>query len=187
MKTGKLIVFEGADEVGKTTLAAMLAESLLSRSLACEVVGFPGNEVGTLGFHVNEFHHDSARFQVKGINPTSLQMLHVAAHIDAIDRRIIPALRKSRIVILDRFWWSSWVYGTVNGANKESLEAVIRAESIHWMGIKPSRVFLITSQTPFEKQADLGKWKRISALYRKFASREQRKYPVTVIENKSTL
>jgi thymidylate kinase len=186
MKIGKLLVFEGADEVGKTTLASMLAEELVARGVACELVGFPGTRVGTLGRHVYELHHNPRQFHVERIDPTSLQLLHVAAHIDAIDHQIIPALRKNRTVILDRFWWSTWIYGIVGRANKNSLKSAIQTEAIHWTGIRPSRVFLVTCSAPFERQASITKWKQINALYKRFGPQQRRHYPVTVIQNEST-
>ena len=185
MTIGKLFVFEGADEVGKTTLASMLAEAFRANGRACELIGFPGNEVGTLGRHIYELHHKPKRFQVMRIDPTSLQMLHVAAHIDLIEHCILPALRSKRTVVLDRFWWSAWVYGTAGGAKPASLKIMVQAEMIHWKRIRPDRVFLITSRTPFEPQADHSKWKRISALYRKLASQEESNYPVTQVRNDS--
>lgn len=174
MKTGRLFVFEGADEVGKTTLASMLTASLDASGVACVSVGFPGNGVGSLGRHVHELHHDSKRFQVESINPVSLQLLHVAAHIDTIDRQILPALRRNRTVILDRFWWSTWIYGVASNANRESLKASIQAEAIHWRGIRPTVVFLVTRTAPLEVQDDIGRWKRVSALYKRFASKQRR-------------
>ncbi len=186
MKTGKLIVFEGADEVGKTTLAKMLGAQLRSHNVACEVIGFPGNNVGTLGRHIYELHHNPKRFRVRQINPVSLQLLHVAAHIDEIERRIIPALEANKTIILDRFWWSSRIYGTANGGNENSLKRAIQAEIVHWQSIRPSCVFVVTCPLPFEKQTNMQKWKRIKHLYKKFASREARKYPVFIIDNNTT-
>jgi thymidylate kinase len=185
MKMGSLIVFEGADEVGKTTLATMLGNALTSKGTRCRVVGFPGNEVGTLGHHIYELHHDSKRFRIDEINPVSLQVLHVAAHIDALDREIVPALRKGETVILDRSWWSTLVYGTAAHANKKSLDLAIQAELVHWHGILPTRVFLISRSIPFEAQVDMAKWRRVRFLYGKLALREKHKYPVTVVENES--
>ena len=187
MKNGKLFVFEGADEVGKTTLASMLAKALLSSGVNCRVVGFPGNEVGSLGRHIYELHHDPKCFKVNQINPASLQILHVAAHIDALDREILPALRMGQTVILDRSWWSTSVYGTATHANKRSIESAIQAELVHWRGILPTRLFLVTRSRPLEPQADMAKWRRVRILYGKLASREKRKYPVSVVQNESSL
>ena len=181
-----MIVFEGADEVGKTTLATMLAQALVAEGRSCTLVGFPGDQVGTLGRHVYELHHDSSRFGIRSINPTSLQILHVAAHVDAIENLILPALRKNRTVILDRFWWSTWVYGVAGRANKQSLEAAIEVEAIHWKGIRPTRLFLIERSMPLEPQRDLRRWQRVRTLYRQFASTQKRAHPITIVRNQST-
>src|SRR5439155_12811025 len=105
-----------------------LAGRLSANGFLCEWVSFPGREIGTLGKLVYEIHHDAAKAGVKAIDPTSLQLLHIAAHIDAIEARILPALKQGRHVVLDRFWWSTLVYGIVNGANKRSLKAMIEVE-----------------------------------------------------------
>jgi len=186
MKTGKLFVFEGADEVGKTTLATMLLGAFRSKGVACEMVGFPGNKAGTLGNHINRLHHAPELFQVQSIDPTSLQLLHVAAHIDAIDHQILPALRNDKTVILDRYWWSTLIYGNVGCANKRSIQAAVRVEELHWRRIKPARVFLVTSPAPFERHINIRRWKQIEAMYRKFAAGEKKKHPVTVVKNDST-
>src|SRR5262245_56005624 len=89
---GRLIVFEGPDSVGKSTLAREVAAVLGGRGTPCDLLAFPGREPGTLGHHVHQLHHDPRRFGVAGIPPASLQLLHVAAHVDAVANRILPAL-----------------------------------------------------------------------------------------------
>jgi thymidylate kinase len=101
--SGKLIVFEGPDGVGKSTMATGVAAMLTARGTPCELLAFPGREPGTLGLHVYQLHHEPQRFGVVSIPPTSLQLLHVAGHLDAINDRILPALRAGRWVVLDRF------------------------------------------------------------------------------------
>jgi dTMP kinase len=187
VKIGQLFVFEGADEVGKTTLATMLVKELSSVGRDSECVAFPGNQAGTLGHHINKFHHNSTRFGVKHVNPTSLQLLHVAAHIDSIEHTIVPALRRNRTVVLDRFWWSTWVYGCISQGNRVALKLALEAEAIHWGRIRPTRVFLITRAFPLKPQKDLGTWKRINAVYRRFATQQKQNYPVSVIRNDSTV
>jgi dTMP kinase len=61
-----------------------------------------------------------------------LQTLHVAAHLDAIERKILPALEAGTWVILDRYWWSTWVYGIEQGISSTYLEPVIKAEQARW-------------------------------------------------------
>src|SRR5713101_3899196 len=106
---GNLIIFEGPDGSGKTTLSSALAETLLAKGMDCEHLAFPGREDGSLGKQVYRVHHDPRSAGIEALTPTSLQVLHIAAHIDAIESRIFPALHAGKSIILDRFWWSTWV------------------------------------------------------------------------------
>jgi thymidylate kinase len=143
MIQGKLIVFEGPDSVGKTTLARTLVARFDGFRIPCDYVSFPGKGMGTLGRLVYDIHHDMMQFGINSINSTSLQLLHIAAHIDAIGRVIVPALKNGRIVVLDRYWWSTFVYGMVSQANRQSLEQMIALEKNHWGEIRPHVVFLL--------------------------------------------
>ena len=108
-KRGKLFVLEGPDGVGKSTLAHTLTEYLNAKGIPCDYFAFPGREAGTLGRHIYDFHHNPIQFGVKLVNPASVQVLHIAAHLDTIERNILPTLEKGRSIVLDRFWWSTWV------------------------------------------------------------------------------
>lgn len=134
-KLGKLFVFEGPDGTGKTTLATNLAERLKADEVDCDVMSFPGQEGGTLGRHIYQLHHDPARFEIASIRPASLQVLHIAAHIEAIEGSILPSLKSGRSVILDRFWWSAWVYGLVDGVDGRILNAMVNLELLSWKGV----------------------------------------------------
>ena len=140
---GRLIVFEGPDGVGKSTLSQALADRLKAMGLTCDHLSFPGMEQGTIGHLVYGVHHEPASFGLNAIADISLQALHIAAHLDEIERRILPALHKGRWVILDRFWWSTWVYGRAGSAQSSTLDALIQAERLHWRDIKPDALFLI--------------------------------------------
>ncbi len=181
--TGKLIVFEGANEVGKSTLAALLFTDLRRRGVRCEHYAFPGNVAGTFGRHIYELHHGFRRFGINRINSTSLQMLHVAAHIDAIEDTIRPAIESGCVVLLDRFWWSTWVYGRASGADPTSIESVINIERHHWRDIRPSVVYLVKRKVPVTPLYDSGEWNKVADLYDGLAQREKGSCPVEVIGN----
>jgi thymidylate kinase len=179
---GKLFVFEGPDGCGKTTLSRAFATYLESRGLVCDWFSFPGTDPGTLGKHVYGIHHNSRSLGLNTINPTSIQLLHIAAHVDSIEGRILPALKQGRHVILDRFWWSTLVYGTVAGASPSSLEAMVAVELLHWGSVIPSHVFLLRRETPHGENLTLDKM-ALEKEYAKLAIREAPKYPVTTIAN----
>ena len=138
---GKLFVFEGPDKVGKSTLAQWFATHLQNSGIRCTLLSFPGNEVGTLGRHVYELHHDPGRFGIDTLSEASLQLLHVAAHIDSIENRIKPLVCGGSTVVLDRFWWSTFVYGLVGGVPRSVLDSMIAIERSVWHPVRPDRLF----------------------------------------------
>lgn len=181
---GRLYVFEGADGCGKSTLADGFTRRLVADGVPAELISFPGRESGTLGWHVYQLHHDPAAFGIVSLAPVSLQLLHVAAHLDAIERRIRPALAAGRTVVLDRFWWSTWVYGRVSGAAVGTLEAMIALERAHWADDLPDAIFLIGRRAPLRVEPLL-LWRAHVTEYQALAERETQRGPVFPIANDS--
>lgn len=182
-RKGKLLVLEGPDGVGKSTLADLLTGWLRRTGVDCKYLSFPGRQPGTLGEHVWKIHHEPAQYSITDMTPASLQVLHIAAHIDAIDTHIRPALENGTWVILDRYWWSTWVYGLVSGVVSRSVEAMVTLESVHWGGIKPAAVFLIGRSQPLRHDISSNEWKRICEAYRTLVDREERKYAIYPVSN----
>lgn len=179
---GFLYVFEGADGVGKSELSKRFAESLLARGIRCERLGFPGNLPGTLGHHVYRLHHDPDQLEVRSITSAAKQLLHIAAHVDAIETRILPLLRDGITVILDRFWWSTLVYGLAAGAHRPVIESMIDVELATWQGVLPTAAFLIRRDAPLRPEPP-HLWPRWLTLYDELAATEAAKYPVHVVNN----
>lgn len=186
-KPGSLIVFEGPDAVGKSTLAKEFASVLAGRGTPCDLLAFPGREAGTLGLHVYQLHHDPERFGIANIPAASLQLLHVAAHLDAITNRILPALRSGRWVVLDRFWWSTWVYGRVAGACKETLDAMIAVEKAEWGDVTPVMAFLVRRGRPLRDGEPLDCWQNLVLAYRELAMTERARQSVCMLDNEGTV
>ena len=183
---GRLIVFEGADGCGKTTLATLFAKWLGDQGIPTELFAFPGAEMGTLGRHVYALHHSPEKFDIQRLTPASLQLLHVASHLDAIERRIRPALATGTTVVLDRFWWSTWVYGRVSGVASATLDAMIELERAHWADDQPNVVFLISRATPLRPEPT-EKWHRWVEEYETLSAREILQTPVLAISNEGKI
>src|SRR5205823_6626090 len=144
---------------------------------------FPGRQESTAGKLVHELHHDSKSLGVNSLTPTSLQLLHIAAHVDAIESTIIPALERGIAVVLDRFWWSTWVYGKISGVHENSLKSMIRAERIAWGKVRPTVIFLVSRNVIQPTQT----YSRLSDEYARLAEREQRRNRVCRISNNGSL
>jgi len=183
LKHDRLFVFEGPDGSGKTTLSLAFAEYLSDKGIACDHFAFPGHEAGTVGTLVHNLHHDSPSEGVESITPTSLQLMHVSAHVDAIESRILPALKNGRVVILDRFWWSTWVYGIVGGVRANALKAMIRAELITWGKVRPDTIFLINRKSVNQLDSS----EELSKGYMNLAAREVRRNRVVHIQNETSI
>ena len=141
-KVGSLFILEGPDNVGKTTLARILVERINKRR-KCEYVSFPGRERSTLGRLVYDIHHDKEKYGLTNVDPVSIQTMHLAAHIDCISNRIIPILKTGIHVVLDRYWWSTLIYGADSGCDPRVIEKLLDAEKLVWNNITPDIIFYI--------------------------------------------
>lgn len=145
---GQLFIFEGPDGMGKTTLSHRLVEWLTSVGQPTLYVSSPGRLDGTLGKLVYDIHHNPQHYGLRKVLPVANQLLHIAAHIDALHTSIIPALESGTNVVMDRFWWSTIAYGKVGGIDAESIRLMINLELHHWSTYRPTAIFLLTRSTP---------------------------------------
>ncbi|MDH4100651.1 MAG: hypothetical protein OEV28_08780 [Nitrospirota bacterium] len=181
---GRLIVFEGVDAAGKTTLSNELCVLLRHNYQSVRHCQFPGRQQGTLGELVYRLHHfHSSTFGVPKIAPCSLQLLHIAAHVDAIELEIKPALQDGEWVVLDRFWWSTYVYGLDDGVSESQLQLMIDIEKNAWGSIRPDIVFLVDSAIPLrDDEANSIAWQRKRQTYNRLAVSEENIQKCLVLE-----
>jgi thymidylate kinase len=142
-RKGAVFAFEGPDGVGKTTLISAVEGMLSGLAQPVLTVSFPGRTPGTLGAHVYDLHHRSLEHNVHTLTPDGLQILHLAAHVDAIQSVVRPHVEKGGIVLLDRYWWSTWVYGLLSGIQFDSLKKMVELERSYWLDLAPQVVFLV--------------------------------------------
>ncbi len=168
---GKLVVFEGPDAAGKSTIAQDVVKQL-SRDRDVSLDSYPGKRLGTLGELVYRIHHNSEDFGVCDITPLALQSLHISAHLDAIESSLRPKLLAGQLVVLDRFWWSTWVYGLEAKADEAALDALIHAEITSWGEVSPAVILLIERETPLREDIPPQKWQALKDLYDRKANQE---------------
>lgn len=108
MKKGKLIIFEGGEGSGKTTLVANLKLALENEAIKVITTREPG---GTL--YAEEVRSALIKKRENSEDyPTPLAQLlgFYSARFDHIEKVIIPALKRNEIVLCDRFELTSYAY-----------------------------------------------------------------------------
>lgn len=182
-RRGAVFVFEGPDGVGKTTLVGIVQKLLAKSKESVLVASFPGRGAGTLGAHIYDLHHCPSDYSVLSLSPDALQILHIAAHVDTIQTVIRPHVEKGGILLLDRYWWSTWVYGRLSGVRTLALERMIALEQSYWHGLMPEAVFLITRPAGALDPQLRGNFLVRSQEYELLADRESSNSPVARIDN----
>jgi len=103
-KRGKFICLEGLDASGKTTHACSLVRSLLERGYAALYTTEPSS--GQIGKFVRRYI-----LQRKERVPIVVEALLFAVdRVDHIERIIKPAVKEGKIVVSDRYLYSSLAY-----------------------------------------------------------------------------
>jgi dTMP kinase len=101
---GKLIVFEGAEGVGKTTQIRRLGETLTARGMRLLTVREPGGTA--VGDAIRRVLLDPG----PELSARSEALLFMASRAELVDRLIRPSLAQGLVVIADRFFLSTYAY-----------------------------------------------------------------------------
>lgn len=169
-----IYVFEGIDNVGKTTIVQKLKEKICETTeYECTIVAFPGNAPRTLGSLVYDIYHNQKRYFEESLNETSLQLLHIASHIDLLQRKLRKLNSEKCIVLLDRYWWSTYVYGLVGGMEENIIQAIIEPELLHWKDINVKKIFLLERDNR-EHDYEEVKDRKIVEVYRELSAGESK-------------
>lgn len=180
---GLFVVFEGPDGSGKTTVSSAVGERLAQDGLRLSHASFPGKEPGTLGELVYRLHHNSSELGVPHITAAALQALHIAAHLDAVESRLRPQVLRGECLVLDRYWWSTWVYGMAGGVSENVLNSLIEAEVSMWGTAKPDIIFLVQRASPINREMPKSQYDTLARLYQSLATRERTRQRIITIDN----
>ncbi len=183
MPRGLLIVFEGAEGAGKTTQLKRLAEWFGASGRDVVAVREPGGTV--VGDEIRRVLLDPA----SDIAPRAEALLFMASRAQIAERTIRPALERGAVVLLDRFFLSTYAY---QGRGRGLPESEVRAaNAIAIGGLVPDLTLLLT--LPVEdglaramergghdriERADVAFHERVARAFDEFATPEwQRVHP----------
>lgn len=135
LKKGFLIVFEGIDGSGKTTQARMLFETLRERGFDVILSREPTDSI--YGQKIREL----AQGKRASTSPEDEYLLFINDRKFHVDNLIKPALNNRKIVILDRYYFSTIAYQGALGLDPEK----IRSENALFAP-EPDLIFIINIQ-----------------------------------------
>ena len=112
MPKGTFIVFEGADGCGKSTHARMLAEHLKSKGLDVVLTQEPTR--GVIGRLIRAVLAGKEK-----VSPQALALLFTADRAEHVDRVLKPAIDGGKVVISDRYYYSTVAYQSLQGVSPQ--------------------------------------------------------------------
>jgi len=183
MRVGRLIVLEGPEGAGKTTQLSLLASRLKLGGHGVLTLREPGGT--TLGDAIRRILLDPAQ----EITPAAEALLFMASRAEIVRREIDPALDAGVMVLMDRFFLSTYAYqiagrglnetqireanAIATGGRIPDLTVVIDVPAEHGMARATAR----GSQDRMESSGDAFH-ARVSAAFSTFATAEwQRGHP----------
>ncbi|MGD2295566.1 MAG: dTMP kinase [Candidatus Aminicenantes bacterium] len=132
---GILIVFEGIDGAGKSTQAEILMDRLQGRGY--EVVYFREPSGGKWGQEIKKkaAHPDS-------LSPEEELDLFMRDRKENVEKNLKPALEEKKIVILDRYYFSTIAYQGAKGIDQERIkrsnqEFVVEPDLVFFLDVDP--------------------------------------------------
>ena len=127
--TGKLIVIEGTDGVGRSTHVALLRAWLESAGYAVLDTGMTRSVLAGRGIKNARAGHTLGRL--------TMQLYYAADFADRLENQMLPALRAGFIVLTDRYIYSAIARAVVRGADPEWIRR------IYGIALIPDAVFYL--------------------------------------------
>lgn len=131
--TGKLIVIEGTDGVGRSTHVALLRTWLESAGYAVLDTGMTRSVLAGRGIKNARTGHTLGRM--------TLQLYYATDFADRLENQILPALRAGFVVLTDRYIYSAIARSVVRGADPEWIRR------IYGIALVPDAVFYLRMPT----------------------------------------
>lgn len=114
--TGKLIVIEGTDGVGRSIQIADLQKWLEVKGCGVTTTGWTRSPL--MGKTIDEAKSGHS------LNVNTFSLLYAADFADRLEHEIIPALKAGFIVLADRYIYTAFARAIVRGADREWIKQV---------------------------------------------------------------
>ena len=163
-----IIVVEGFDQAGKKTQSKLLSNFLKTRKKKSIIFNFP-DYTTPVGKEIKNFLAGKRKFPP--------QVIHclLAANRWERSRDIQDALSKNYVVIMNRYYQSNLVYGTVNGLDLKWLEnldkGLPKEDMVILLDVKVSDSFSRKKQRRDKFEKDKTFAVKIASTYRKLAKK----------------
>src|SRR5215210_2372406 len=134
--SGKLIVIEGADGVGRSTHTTLLRTWLESRGHAVLDTGMTRSVLAGRGIIKAKRGHTLGRLM--------MQLFYATDFADRLESQMLPALRAGFIVLTDRYIYSAIARAIVRGADPDWVRAM------YGIALVPDVIFYLNINTAEE-------------------------------------
>jgi dTMP kinase len=116
-KKGAFVCIEGLDGCGKTTQAKLLAKKLRKSHNAVYTAEPSRGKIGT-------FIRNCCLYGEKRLSTVVEALLFAADRVEHVENEVLPALNYGRLVISDRYVYSSLAYQGIAGLSIEWIEQI---------------------------------------------------------------
>ena len=132
--TGKLIVLEGTDGVGRSTQIQLLRKWLEDEGHAVSDTGLRRSPLTLAGLNAAKSGHT--------LSPLTMSLFYATDFADRLENQIIPALRAGFYVLSDRYFYSIMARDIVRGAMPDW------ARQVYGFALVPDVVFYLKADVP---------------------------------------
>jgi len=132
--SGKLIVLEGTDGVGRSTQIKMVRHWLEEEGYAVADTGLTRSELTGPGLDAAKSGHT--------LGPTTMSLFYAADFADRLENNIIPALQAGFVVLSDRYFYSMIARDSLRGVEKSW------AKALYGIALRPHLILYLRASVP---------------------------------------
>ena len=132
--SGKLIVLEGTDGVGRSTQIKKLRNWLEEEGYAVSDTGLTRSELTASGLEAAKSGHT--------LGPITMSLFYAADFADRLENQIIPALQAGFVVLSDRYFYSVVARDSLRGINRTW------SKELYGIALKPDLILYMKASVP---------------------------------------